>query len=97
MVTSRSSSRTRRLVARISLEDKALFERAARLEGTSVAAFLVGHGRTAAQEIVRRHDSVWLTQSESQRFVKTLLSPVKAPAERLKDAIALHRATVTER
>ncbi len=96
MVTSSSFSRTSRLVARISPEDKALLERAAGLEGTSVAAFIVGHGRAAAQEIVRQHDIVQLNQKESLRFVKALLAPVKAPAKRLKDAIALHRATVTE-
>lgn len=97
MITPSTFSRTSRLVARISPEDKALLERAAGLEGTSVAAFIVGHGRAAAQEIVRQHDTVRLNQAESQRFVKTLLAPVKEPANRLQEAIALHRATVTER
>lgn len=96
MAISSSFSRTSRLVARISPEDKALLERAAGLEGTSVAAFIVGHGRAAAQEIVRQHDIVQLNQKESLRFVKALLAPVKAPTKRMKDAIALHRATVTE-
>jgi uncharacterized protein (DUF1778 family) len=96
MGTSSTLSRTSRLVARISPEDKALLEHAAGLEGTSVAAFVVGHGRAAAQEIVRQHDTVRLSQAESRRFVNALLAPGKAPAQRLKDAIALHRATVTE-
>ncbi len=96
MVTPSNYTRTSRLVARISPEDKALLERAAGIEGTSVAAFIVGHGRSAAQEIVRQHDTVRLNQVESQRFVKALLAPMKAPAKRLKDALALHRATVTE-
>lgn len=97
MVTTSTFSRTSRLVARISPEDKALLERAAGLEGTSVTAFVVGHGRAAAQEIVRQHETIRLNQAESQRFVKALLAPVKAPAKRIKEAIALHRATVTER
>jgi len=97
MVTSASLTRTSRLVARISPEDKALLERAAGLEGTPVAAFIVGHGRIVAQEIVRQHDTVRLSQEESRRFVKALLAPVKVPAKRLKDAVALHRTTVTER
>ena len=97
MITSNSLSRTSRLVARISPEDKALLERAAGLEGTSVAAFIMGHGRTAAREIVRQYETVRLNQTESQRFVEALLAPSKAPAKRLKDAIALHRTTVTER
>ena len=97
MVTSASVTRTSRLVARISPEDKALLERAAGLEGTPVAAFIVGHGRIAAQEIVRQHDTVQLSHEESRRFVKALLAPVKVPAKRFKDAVALYRATVTER
>ena len=97
MVTSNNLSRTSRLVARISPEDKALLERAAGLERTSVAASFAGHGRTAAREIVRQPETVRLNQTESQRFTKALLAHSKAPAKRLKDAIALHLATVTER
>lgn len=97
MVTSSPYSRSSRLVARISPEDKALLDRAAGLEGTSVAAFILGHGRAAAQEIVRQHGTVRLSQVESQHIVKVLLTPVKAPSKLMKDAIALHLATVTER
>jgi uncharacterized protein (DUF1778 family) len=97
MVTSASFSRTSRLVARISPEDKALLERAAGLEGTSVAAFIVGHGRAAAQEIVRQHETIRLDQAESRRFVEALLAPVSAPTPRMKSALALYRDTVTER
>ena len=51
----------------------------------------------AAHEILRQPDSIGLNQVESQRFVKALLARSKAPSKRLKDAIALYRATVMER
>lgn len=97
MASSRISTRTGQWVARISPEDKTLREQAAGLEATSVAAFIVGHGRPAAEEILRQHTEVRLNQAQTQRFVKALLAPVKTPAKRLKHAIALHRATDTER
>ncbi len=92
-----TSRRSSRFVARVTADDKALLERAAALEGCSVAVFVISHMRAAAEEIVRRHDTVKLNQSESRRFVKALLSPVKAPTKRMRAALQLHRKTVTER
>lgn len=89
--------RSDRLVARVTPEDKALLERAAGLEGCSVAVFVVSHVRAAAEEVVQRHNVVRLNQAESQRFVKALTGPLKQPAKRMREALALHRASVTER
>lgn len=89
--------RSDRLVARVTPEDKALLERAAELEGCSVAVFVVSHVRAAAEEVVQRHHVVRLNQAESQRFVKALTAPLKQPTKRMRDALALHRASVTER
>lgn len=92
-----TSRRSNRLVARVTEEDKALLERAAGLEGCSVAVFVVSHVRAAAEEIVRRHDTVKLNQAESRRFVNALLAAPKAPTKRMRSALELHRKTVTER
>lgn len=92
-----TSRRSDRLVARVTPEDKELLERAADLEGCSVAVFVVSHVRSAAEKIVRRHDSIRLGQAESRRFVSALLAPVKRPTKRMQDAIRLHKKTVTER
>lgn len=89
--------RSDRLVARVTPDDKALLERAAGLEGCSVAVFVISHVRAAAEEIIRRHDTVKLNQIESRRFVDALLTPVKAPTKRMRTAIDLHHKTVTER
>ena len=88
--------RSDRLVARITPDDKALLERAALLQGGSVASFVVFHVRQAAQEVIRQHETIRLNESESKRFLQALLAPPgKAPA-RFVEAMALYRATVTE-
>ncbi len=97
MAVSSTVRRSSRLVARLSEEDKALLEHAAGLEGCSVAAFVVSRVREAATEVVRRHETVKLNQAESRRFVAALLARPKAPTKRMKDALALHRGSVTER
>lgn len=90
------SKRTNRLVARIAPEDKALLERAAALEGASLATFVVSHVRTAAQEVIRQHDLIRLNEAESQRFITALLSPPGQPSQRFAQALELYRQTVTE-
>lgn len=92
-----TSRRSNRLVARVTEEDKALLERAADLEGCSVAVFVMSHVKVAAEKVVRRHDTVKLNQAESRRFVNALLAPPKAPTKRMRAALELHRKTVTER
>lgn len=89
--------RSDRLVARITPEDKSLLTRAAALEGSSLASVVVSHIREAAQEVIRRHDSIQLNEAESRRFVEALLAPPAEPTERFVKALKLHQETVTER
>lgn len=97
MPTTATSRRSDRLVARVTPEDKALLERAAGLEGCSVAVFVLSHVRAAAEDVVQRHDTIRLNQAESRRFVSALLAPVRQPNKRVRVALALHGKTVTER
>ncbi len=92
-----TARRSSRLVARISEEDKALLEQAAGLEGCSVANFVVSRVREAANEVVKRHETIKLNQAESRRFVAALLEKPKATNARMKRALKLHRESVTER
>lgn len=89
--------RSNRLVARITPDDKALLERAATLEGSSLASFVVSHIRTAAAEIIRQHETIQLNQAESERFLKALTAPPAKPTARMARALELYRQTVTER
>ena len=90
-------NRSDRLVARITPDDKALLERAATLEGSSVASFVVSHVRTAATEVIRRYESIQLNQAETERFLKALTAPPQQATPRMAKAIDLYRASVTER
>lgn len=92
-----SPRRTDRLVARVTSEDKALLERAAQIEGCSVAVFVISHVREAAEEVVRRHETISLNRAESLRFAKALIAPPRPPTRRAKEALALYRKTVKER
>ncbi len=89
--------RSDRLVARITPEDKSLLARAAALEGSTLASFVVSHVRNAAQEVIRFHDSIQLNEAESRRFVEALMVPPGKPTERFTKALKLHQETVTER
>jgi uncharacterized protein (DUF1778 family) len=88
--------RSDRLVARITPEDKSLLARAAALEGSSLASFVVSHIRDAAQEVIRRHDSIQLNEAQSRRFVEALLAPPSKPTKRFTKALKLYQETVTE-
>jgi uncharacterized protein (DUF1778 family) len=86
-----------RLVARVTPEDKALFERAAVLEGCSVGAFVVLKVRAAAEKVVQGRETIRLNHEESQRFIKALLAPPHPPTKRFKAAFKTYRDTVIER
>jgi uncharacterized protein (DUF1778 family) len=90
-------TRSNRLVARITPDDKVLLERAATLEGSSLASFVVSHVRTAAAEVIRQHETIQLNQAESERFLKALVAPPAKATARMARALELYRETVTER
>lgn len=89
--------RSDRLVARITPGDKALLERAAALEGASLATFVISHVRTVAQNVIRQHEVIRLNEEESERFVRALVSPPGKASHRFAKAAALYRETITER
>ena len=86
--------RGERLVARVSGSDKLLFQRAASLEGRSVATFVITHAREMARRIVAEHETIELDAVQSRRFVKALLNPAPPPPARLKKAAAAYRRRV---
>ena len=88
--------REERLVARVSGADKQLFQRAASLEGRSVATFVIAHAREVARRIVADYETIELDAVQSRRFVKALLNPDPAAPTRLKKAAAAYRQRVTD-
>jgi uncharacterized protein (DUF1778 family) len=86
--------RGERLVARVSGTDKLLFQRAAELEGRSVATFVITHAREMARRIVADQETIELDAIQSRRFVKALMNPAPATPGRLKKAVAAYRQRV---
>ena len=81
----RRRGKVARLEARISPEQKRLFERAADLQGRSLTEFVVRSTQEAAQEAIREHELISLTARDTKAFVNALLKP-PAPSSRLKRA-----------
>ena len=94
-------SRTRgqrqaRLEARVSPEQKALFERAAALQGQSLTDFLVQSALTAAEEVIRNRETITLTARDTAALVEALLDP-PPPNEALRAALRRHHDLVEPR
>ncbi len=90
------SRRSDRLVARISPEDNSLLMRAATLEGSTLASFVVSHVREAARNVVKAHERIVLSDEESRRFVETLMAPPAPPTARFLKALKHYRENVRE-
>ncbi|MBK7001467.1 MAG: DUF1778 domain-containing protein [Rhodoferax sp.] len=91
--SSNSNSKTRdsRLEARISNEQKALFQQAAMLSARTLSEFVVSSAQEAATRIIDAHENIRLSREEQMQFVSTLLNPPE-PSERLRQADAQYRA-----
>jgi len=85
----RVRTRTERLEARVSRETKALCQKAADIQGSTLTEFIVNSALEAAKRIVRENEFVELTQRDRIAFVEALLdAPV--PNSRLQKAAARH-------
>jgi len=88
--TSRSRPKIERLEARISREQKKLFQRAADLQGRSLSDFIVGSAQEAAVRTVQEMEIVRLSLRDGQIFAQALLNPA-APNAALRRAFRRHR------
>ena len=84
-------TRSERLEARITTDQKALIQRAAELEGRSVTDYVVSSVQDAAKRTVEAHDLLVLSAAESRAFVDALLDPPPI-SDRLRDSVRRHRA-----
>ena len=88
--TAGKRTRTERLEARVSKEQKDLFVRAAELQGRSLTDFVIASAQEAAIETVRTHDALRVSERDRRAFVSALLVP-PAPAKTLKQAAKRYR------
>ena len=88
-------TKTARLEARVTSEQKALLQRAADLSGQSLTDFVVASAQEAARRAIEAHAVVRLSAEDSRRFVELLLNP-PAPNEALREAAEAYRETVVD-
>ena len=86
-----AKTRGARLEARISAEQKALFQQAATLSARTLSEFVVASAQEAAARIIQTHEAISLSRDEQIRFVSALLAP-SDPNERLRNAARQYRA-----
>ncbi len=79
------SSRSARLEARITLEQKDLLAKAAALLGRSLTDFVITSAYETAARTVREHEAMILSDRERKVFVSALMTP-PAPSARLRKA-----------
>ena len=83
-------SRSARLEARISVEQKTELQRAATLSGRTLSEFVVASAQDAARRVIQEHETIRLSRAEQIVFVSALLKPPTANA-RLRRAAAAYR------
>jgi uncharacterized protein (DUF1778 family) len=85
---------TARLELRTTEEQKRLIERAAELQGRTVADFVVSTAYESAKRVIQEHETLVLSARDREVFVSALLNPptLRGPlakaAERYKTALA---------
>lgn len=85
-----------RLVARVSADQKSLFQRAADLQGRNLSDFVIASAQDAAQRVIRDRESIALGVRDTAAFVAGLLNPPPVN-DRLHDTLRRYRAlTVPE-
>jgi uncharacterized protein (DUF1778 family) len=88
--------KSERFVARMTAADKQLFQRAAAIEGRSLAKFITLHALEVARQVVAKNQQIQLDHSQSWQFVESLLAPPQPPTAALKRAMANYRRRVKE-
>lgn len=84
-----------RLEARVPIEKKERYERAAAQEGHTLTDFMIAHLDIAADEVLGRTEVTVLSPRDSELFVRTLLNPPE-PNESLRKGWEDYRKTFGE-
>ena len=86
--------KSQRFVARVTAADKQLFQKAAAIEGRSLAKFITLHTREVARRIVNQNNLIQLDAAQSRQFVEALLAPPRPPTPAMRESIRAYRRSV---
>lgn len=84
------ATKTERIEARVTPEQKACIQRAADLEGRSLSQFVVEHLESEAERTIREHDVITLSSRDYDLVINALVNPGEIN-EKLRDAFMRHR------
>ena len=79
------TAKTARLEARLTTEQKLLFERAARVAGRSVTDFVLTSAAAEARRLLLHNEVLELSAADSLAFAEAILNPV-LPSAQLREA-----------
>ncbi|MEG4577087.1 DUF1778 domain-containing protein [Microcoleus sp. N3A4] len=85
MTKTTKSEPSARLEARISPEIKALWQKAADIEGCTLTDFVIASVQAVASKVIEQHQRLTLDLDDSEAFVNALLNPTQ-PNQALKAA-----------
>jgi len=88
-----AAAKTARLEARITADQKSLFQRAAALTGRSLTDFVIGSAQEVASRTLREHEAMTVSARDREAFVAALLNP-PAPGKRLRKAARRYRESM---
>ncbi len=79
-------SKTARLEARVTIEQKQLMERAASLRGQNLTEFVISVLAEAATQTIKDSEFIELTDRDRQLFAEALLNPPLPSEQSIQDA-----------
>ncbi len=85
-----SNIKTERLEARLSKEQKELFQRAADILGLTLTDFTISSLQVAAKQAIQEHEIMTLSKRDQEVFVEALLNP-PTPSTKLRAAAQLYK------
>ena len=88
-------AKVERLEARISKEQKELFQRAADLQGRSLTDFVISSVLEAAKRAIQDHEMMMLSVQDREIFIEALLNPPE-PSHRLRAAAQRYQQNMAE-
>jgi uncharacterized protein (DUF1778 family) len=86
------SAKAARIEARVSIEAKALIQKAVDIEGGTLTDFIAKSAQIAAQKAIESHQTLKLGIEDSRAFVDAILNP-KEPNDALKKAVKQYKET----
>jgi uncharacterized protein (DUF1778 family) len=76
-----------RFDARLTQDQKDLFEQAAILTGRSLTEFMISSAQKEADKLIEKHNTILASRKDQQIFFEALMKPAKANSN-LKKAVA---------